>query len=70
MQGRRFISAVEAEGERRLEEVLIKQLTGAGQKKLNKSSFFMHYFVHLSLDKHIKQIRVYKTTFSFVTNDV
>ena len=29
----------------------------------------MHYFVHLSLDKHIKQIRVYKTTFNFVTND-
>ena len=28
MQGRRFISAVEAEGERRLAEVLIKQLTG------------------------------------------
>lgn len=28
MQGRRFISAVEAEGERKLAEVLIKQLTG------------------------------------------
>lgn len=28
MQGRRFITAVEAEGERRLAEVLIKQLTG------------------------------------------
>ncbi len=28
MQGKRFISAIEAEGERRLAEVLIKQLTG------------------------------------------
>jgi len=28
MQGNRFISAIEAEGERRLSEVLIKQLTG------------------------------------------
>lgn len=28
MQGKRFVSAIEAEGERRLSEVLIKQLTG------------------------------------------
>jgi len=28
MQGKRFVSAIEAEGERRLSEVLVKQLTG------------------------------------------